>query len=297
MKLARAWPRAGLCQRTACGFWPVRRRGDVAQRGAGRYQDGRVWRMTSSPIFRGMGTPCPANKPRTGTLPTRWLRRHKTGLSARQAGTRRWRGPSVAVRKTADGAHRPRRRPTPVRHASVDTATQRPAARQDDTTRDREETARLAENFQLAGRFRRWWQVLGSNQRRLSRRFYRLLLRTPPHRHGLHKRDQIGRAATTPYTICTWPRAAARPVLCTATYRTRRDAAVPNPQAAALGDPASVVAHLHGTAGWGLPGPLGARPAHRLRSRLGERGRAAVYLISTSCGPRRRELAVRLDCP
>ncbi len=27
------------------------------------------------------------------------------------------------------------------------------------------------------------------------------------------------------------------------------------------GDPASVVAHLRATAGWGLPGPLGARPA------------------------------------
>ena len=37
-------------------------------------------------------------------------------------------------------------------------------------------TARVAENSQQAGRFRRWWQVLwqvlGSNQRRLSRRFY-----------------------------------------------------------------------------------------------------------------------------
>ena len=33
-------------------------------------------------------------------------------------------------------------------------------------------------NFQLAGRFRRWWQVLGSNQRRLSRRFYSTL--APP---------------------------------------------------------------------------------------------------------------------
>jgi hypothetical protein len=34
-------------------------------------------------------------------------------------------------------------------------------------------TAREAGNPQLTGRFRRWWQVLGSNQRRLSRRFYR----------------------------------------------------------------------------------------------------------------------------
>ena len=37
------------------------------------------------------------------------------------------------------------------------------------------------ENSQLAGRFRRWWQVLGSNQRRLSRRFYSPLLPAPPH--------------------------------------------------------------------------------------------------------------------
>jgi hypothetical protein len=36
--------------------------------------------------------------------------------------------------------------------------------------------APLHENSQLAGRFRRWWQVLGSNQRRLSRRFYSPLL-------------------------------------------------------------------------------------------------------------------------
>ena len=62
---------------------------------------------------------------------------------------------------------------TPVRYLSVDPATQRPTALRDDTPRDREETARIAENSQLAGRFRRWWQVLGSNQRRLSRRFYR----------------------------------------------------------------------------------------------------------------------------
>jgi hypothetical protein len=71
-----------------------------------------------------------------------------------------------------DGAHRPSWRTDAVRYTSVDTATQRSAARQGDTPRDREKTARIAENFQLAGRFRRWWQVLGSNQRRLSRRFY-----------------------------------------------------------------------------------------------------------------------------
>ena len=75
----------------------------------------------------------------------------------------------------ADGAHRPSWRPDAVRYMSVDTATRRRAALQGDTQRDREETARIAEASQLAGRFRRWWQVLGSNQRRLSRRFYRPL--------------------------------------------------------------------------------------------------------------------------
>jgi hypothetical protein len=34
-------------------------------------------------------------------------------------------------------------------------------------------TARELEGSQLTGYFRRWWQVLGSNQRRLSPRFYR----------------------------------------------------------------------------------------------------------------------------
>ena len=34
-------------------------------------------------------------------------------------------------------------------------------------------TARIAENSQLAGRFRRWWHVVDSNHRRRSRRFYR----------------------------------------------------------------------------------------------------------------------------
>jgi hypothetical protein len=77
--------------------------------------------------------------------------------------------------RKADGAHRPSQGPDAVRYMSVDTATQRSTAVQGETWRDREETARIAENSQLAGRFRRWWQVLGSNQRRLSRRFYRPL--------------------------------------------------------------------------------------------------------------------------
>src|SRR5579859_4762526 len=52
------------------------------------------------------------------------------------------------------------------------TATHRPAVTQPDTRRDKNETAPTAAFPQPGGRFRWWWQVLGSNQRRLSRRFY-----------------------------------------------------------------------------------------------------------------------------
>ena len=55
---------------------------------------------------------------------------------------------------------------------SVTTAMHRPIVTHPDTWRDRKETARRAAFPQPGGRFRRWWQVLGSNQRRLSRRFY-----------------------------------------------------------------------------------------------------------------------------
>ena len=71
-------------------------------------------------------------------------------------------------------------RPDPVRYMSVTTATHRPTVTHADTRRDKKETARRAAFPQPAGRFRRWWQVLGSNQRRLSRRFYSVpLLFTP----------------------------------------------------------------------------------------------------------------------
>ena len=46
-------------------------------------------------------------------------------------------GPSVAVRETADGAHRPSWRPDAVRYASVDTATHRPTVTHRDTRRDK----------------------------------------------------------------------------------------------------------------------------------------------------------------
>ena len=66
-------------------------------------------------------------------------------------------------------------RPDSVRHMSVTTATQRLTAARHETRRHNSKKARETGNPQLTGRFRRWWQVLGSNQRRLSRRFYRPL--------------------------------------------------------------------------------------------------------------------------
>ncbi len=64
-------------------------------------------------------------------------------------------------------------RPDPVRYMSVNIATQWPTAAHHDTQRDSSTTARGRGYAQLTGRFRKRWQVLGSNQRRLSRRFYR----------------------------------------------------------------------------------------------------------------------------
>jgi hypothetical protein len=63
-------------------------------------------------------------------------------------------------------------RPESVRHMSVTTATQRLTPAHHETQRDTSKKARKTGKTQLTGRFRRWWQVLGSNQRRLSRRFY-----------------------------------------------------------------------------------------------------------------------------
>jgi hypothetical protein len=42
-----------------------------------------------------------------------------------------------------------------------------------ETQGDKTKTAREPGDPQVADRFRRWWQVQGSNLRRLSRRFYR----------------------------------------------------------------------------------------------------------------------------
>ena len=69
-------------------------------------------------------------------------------------------------------------RPESVRHMSVTTATQRLTAAHHETQRHGSKKARETGKTQLTGHFCRWWQVLGSNQRRLSRRFYREPIRT-----------------------------------------------------------------------------------------------------------------------
>src|SRR5271157_494753 len=104
------------------------------------------------------------------------------GTSSSSSGASAPRANAYAVNRDASELRRSPARKAPasaqpgpmhVFYMSVDTATQGPTALQGDTRRDKKETARIAENSQLSGRFRRWWQVLGSNQRRLSRRFYR----------------------------------------------------------------------------------------------------------------------------
>ena len=59
--------------------------------------------------------------------------------------------------------------PDSVRHMSVTTAMQGHTAAHHDTQRDNSKAARKPGYAQATNRFRRWWQVLGSNQR-LSRR-------------------------------------------------------------------------------------------------------------------------------
>src|ERR1022692_3987930 len=66
-------------------------------------------------------------------------------------------------------------RPDSVRHMSVTTAMQGLTAAHHETQRDSSKAAREPGYAQAMGRFRWWWQVQGSNLRRLSRRFYRAL--------------------------------------------------------------------------------------------------------------------------
>ena len=62
----------------------------------------------------------------------------------------------------------------------------------------------------VRGCFRRWWQVMDSNQRRLSRRFYRPILLYPAQAGCLRKRrpgpeDRVVSSAMCPFPAPGWP--------------------------------------------------------------------------------------------
>ena len=103
-------------------------------------------------------------------------RREQDGEGPADRDARQSRRPRNGIKRASIGegsgyTHRSFR-PDAVRYMYVHTATHRPTVTHPDTGRDKKKTARRAAFPQRAGRFRRWWQVLGSNQRRLSRRFY-----------------------------------------------------------------------------------------------------------------------------
>src|ERR1700677_735629 len=89
-----------------------------------------------------------------------------------------------------------------VRYASVDTATYQLTVTHADTRRDKKETARVAENSQPADRFPRMWQVLGSNQRRLSRRVFSVNALTHGTASELRKYRNVIRFAVPLSAIC-----------------------------------------------------------------------------------------------
>jgi len=145
--------------------------------------------------------PSPAASPReTGRAAGGRRAMHAQLRRQRQAGTTGLRGPSSVARPWS----RPpsvavRAKPTVPRTAPwprFPSAIRPWTAQHDDPQRHKlahnwpTEDPRQHENSQLAGGFRSVWQVLGSNQRRLSRRFYRPSLLPEP----LHA-DQHGRAS------------------------------------------------------------------------------------------------------
>ena len=129
---------------------------------------------------------CRVPRPRARARPARRpvrARRRRTepagrDVPAHQSDEQSWRpdnGTKRAQIGKASGYTHRSFRPDAVHHMYAPTAMHRPAVTHADTHRDKKETARRAAFPQPAGCFRRWWQVLGSNQRRLSRRFYRPL--------------------------------------------------------------------------------------------------------------------------
>ena len=137
----------------------IKARADISPTGPGASFD-RIWR----PRFYESSRPGP---PRPGRPASR---RHKKGPCGARG--HRTADPGQPAPETGGAVDRSLR-PRSVRHMSATTATRPPAAAHDATRRHNEQTARRPRSSQARGRFSWWWQVLGSNQRRLSRRFYR----------------------------------------------------------------------------------------------------------------------------
>ena len=164
------------------------------------------WRAHARPAPAGQRMPRPAAPlalPPSRRPPLRNDAGRRAAHSAGTAPGRPFAGPVRGRPRKTNGVPDRATGTDAVRYTSVDTATHRPAVTHPDTGRDKKETARLAENSQLAGRFRRWWQVLGSNQRRLSRRFYRPLLRAFSYTPDQRKRRNAASSATGLSAI--WP--------------------------------------------------------------------------------------------
>jgi hypothetical protein len=135
---------------------------------------------TARPVIRAPAFP---GRPRPGNTETagRHTGMHARLSSARQAGTRHQHGPSVAAcaKPTAPPTALTAQTPSAI----CPRTPQHSGPRRDKVTHHGTEKKRPQGRVSAArGRFRRWWQVLGSNQRRLSRRFYRPLL--PPPSYG-----------------------------------------------------------------------------------------------------------------
>ena len=146
----REWDQRRACQR-GCG--PHRGRSDHLKPGSKRFG----------------GTACSGRYPRAhGRMTDRDGRGNDQRPGLRRSG--------AYERIRASGSVNRLLGPESVRHMSVTTATQGLTAAHRETQRNNSKKARETGKTQLTGRFRRWWQVLGSNQRRLSRRFYSPIL-------------------------------------------------------------------------------------------------------------------------
>ena len=164
-------------------------------------------RLPYQPRWDGAGRsgspPPPQARTRPARRPERAGRRRTglagmSGTSVRRAVRRPRNGTKRARIGKASGSTDRSFGPDAVRYMSVTIATPCPTAAHDDTRRDKKETARRAAFPQRAGRFRRWWQVLGSNQRRLSRRFYSPSLLPEVHSADQHIRRSRRRPAPPP---------------------------------------------------------------------------------------------------